>query len=191
LYRSRGLSRCCLGLRSGLATIALVVGPWFMWAMWKSHGTLFETFFIYHNMERALGGGELRAHPFWFYFPRFALDFLPWTPLLLICIPVAVRWRRPDSDARFGVIWLGSIFLMLSCVRFKRADYLLPAYPGAAIIVGCTLDRLCRRLECSRLIWTGAAATVACTAALSWVYYVDRMLPEAEPALEDKRFASE
>jgi hypothetical protein len=191
LYRSGGLCQAHLDLRRGLATIALVAGPWFAWAMWKSHGALFQTFFIYHNMERALGGGELRGHPFWFYFPRLALDFLPWTPVLLISIPMAVWWSRPDSDEGFGLMWLGSMFLVLSCVRFKRADYLLPAYPGAAILVGFTFDRLCARIQCSGLVWTGAAAIVACASAASWVYYVDRVLPKVEPALEDKRFASE
>jgi hypothetical protein len=171
--------------------IVFAVGPWFAWAMWKSHGALFQTFFIYHNMERALGGGDLRAHPFWFYFPRLAIDFLPWTPLLLACIPVAVLRSHPNSPERFGVIWLASVFLLLSCVRFKRADYLLPAYPGAAIVIGCTLDRLCGRIQCSRLVWTGGATMLACTAAAIWVYYVDRVLPEAEPSLEDRRFASE
>jgi 4-amino-4-deoxy-L-arabinose transferase-like glycosyltransferase len=191
LYRSRGLSPCSLGLRSGLAIIALAVGPWFAWAMWKSQGALFQTFLIYHNVERALGGGELRAHPFWFYVPRLALDFLPWTPVLLVCMPMAVLWSRPDSDERFSLIWLGSMFLLLSLVRFKRADYLLPAYPGAAILVGCMLDRLCGRIECSRLAWTGVAGTIACIASASWVYYVERVLPKAEPFLEDRRFASE
>jgi 4-amino-4-deoxy-L-arabinose transferase-like glycosyltransferase len=190
-YRSRGLWPCHLDLRRGLAIIALMVGPWFAWAMWKSQGALLQTFFIYHNMERAFGGGELRAHPFWFYFPRLAVDFLPWTPLLLACIPGVVLRSGPNSPERFGAIWLASVFLLLSCVRFKRADYLLPAYPGAAIVVGCTLDRLCGRIRYARLVWTPAAAIISCTAAASWVYYVDRVLPQAEPALEDRRFASE
>jgi 4-amino-4-deoxy-L-arabinose transferase-like glycosyltransferase len=190
-YRSRGLTNCRLDLRWGLAILALVVGPWFGWALWKSHGAFFQTFFIYHNMERALGGGELRAHPLWFYFPRLALDFLPWTPVLLVSVPFALFRSRPESEERFGVIWLGTMFLLLTCVGFKRADYLLPAYPGAAIVVGGMLDRLCSRIQCSRLAWTGAAAIVGSISAASWVYYVDRVLPQAEPALEDKQFASQ
>jgi 4-amino-4-deoxy-L-arabinose transferase-like glycosyltransferase len=191
LYRSSGVSQCCLDLSRGLAIIVCMVGPWLVWAMWKSHGALFRTFFIYHNMERALGGGDLRAHPFWFYIPRLAVDFLPWTPLLLASVPVAILQSRSNSPERFGVIWLASMFLLLSLVRFKRADYLLPAYPGAAIMAGCALDRLCGRIQCSRPLWIGAAAMVACTATATWVYYVDRVLPGAEPALEDRRFASE
>src|SRR5439155_12488428 len=30
----------------------------------------------------------------------------------------------------------------LSCMSFKRADYLLPAYPGFALALGCAAERL-------------------------------------------------
>src|SRR5205085_1647575 len=40
-----------------------------------------------------------------------------------------------------GLVWLAVMFAVLSCSRFKRADYLLPAYAGAAIFVGCAAER--------------------------------------------------
>src|SRR4029077_9961315 len=48
---------------------------------------------------------------------------------------------RDDADAQHGLIWFLAIFGFLSCMSFKRADYLLPAYPGMAIFLGSTIAR--------------------------------------------------
>jgi 4-amino-4-deoxy-L-arabinose transferase-like glycosyltransferase len=175
--------------------VPLVIGlaaPWYVWAVVETHGSLFKTFFWYHNFERAFGGAAtLRAHPWWFYGPRFAVDFLPWTPLLLgagLYLLVKRRWRQ-DAESRFGMIWLASMVLVMSCVRFKRADYLLPAYPGAALIVGCALERWWK--STSRPGWLAAGFLVAvASCVVGWPLYVQRVLPKHEPAREYQRFAA-
>ena len=122
-------------------TVALAVAaPWFLWANAETDGRFFRVFFLYHHLNRAFGGAEtLASHPWWHYLPRFAADFLPWTPLLVGAL-VARRWRG-DPDARFGLVWLVVMVGVLSLSRFKRADYLLPAYPGGAMFLGCALER--------------------------------------------------
>jgi hypothetical protein len=117
-----------------------IAAPWFIWANAATDGEFFRVFFVYHHFNRAFGGAEtLAGHPWWFYLPRFAADFLPWTPLLLAGV-AARRWRG-DPDARFGLVWFVAMIGVLSVSRFKRADYLLPAYGGAAIFLGCVLER--------------------------------------------------
>ncbi len=117
----------------------LVAAPWFVWANIETNNQIWDIFFWYHNVERGLGGAEtLAAHPFWFYGPRSALDLLPWSPLLLPAL--WYFWRstdwRGDSLACFGGLWFLVVFGILSCMRFKRADYLLPAYPGELCSLG-------------------------------------------------------
>lgn len=123
------------------ASIALGIAlPWYLWADRATGGEFTRTFFLYHHLNRALGGADaLAGHPWWFYGPRFAADFLPWTPLLLVAV-ARRRWSG-DPDARFGLVWFATMLAVLSCSRFKRADYLLPAYAGAAIVVGCAIER--------------------------------------------------
>ena len=145
-------------VRPGLvigATALAVALPWYLSADRATHGEFVRTFFLYHHLNRAFGGAEaLAGHPWWFYLPRLAGDFLPWTPLLVTAM-IGRRWRG-DADARFGLVWLGVMFAVLSCSRFKRADYLLPAYTGAAIFLGCAVERwylsrpplTCRRAAC-------------------------------------------
>jgi 4-amino-4-deoxy-L-arabinose transferase-like glycosyltransferase len=124
---------------AGLTALAIAC-PWYLWANHETDGEFFRIFFLYHHLNRAFGGADaLAGHPWWFYVPRFAADFLPWTPLLILAL-VGRRWRG-DADARFGLIWLAVTLAVLSCSRFKRADYLLPAYAGAAIFVGCAVEQ--------------------------------------------------
>ncbi|WP_020472667.1 ArnT family glycosyltransferase [Zavarzinella formosa] len=113
----------------------LFAAPWFIAVHRATDGEFSRVFFWYHHINRAFGGAEaLGSHPWWFYLPRLALDFLPWTPLALVAL-----WKLPrrDAAARFGLDWLVVMVIVLSASRFKRADYLLPAYPGLAIVVGC------------------------------------------------------
>src|SRR5439155_9639458 len=126
-----------LGLWWGVPLIALLVLPWFFSANTASHGEFFQVFFWKHNVERGLGGGDLPAHPWWFYGPRLFFDLLPWSPLLLPATWLLCRHRawHEDPEARFGLIWLVIIVLVLSCARFKRADYLLPVYPGGVLLL--------------------------------------------------------
>jgi hypothetical protein len=133
-----------LGLWWGVPLVLLLVVPWFWWAEVRTSGELVRVFFWHHNFERGVGGSAtLASHPWWFYGPRLAFDLLPWSLLL----PPAGWWFlkrgcwRSDPEARFGLIWLLGIVILLSCARFKRADYLLPAYPGAALFLGCVLER--------------------------------------------------
>lgn len=136
----------------GVPLVLALTAPWFLWANVQTDNRIWEVFFFNHNIERALGGSEtLAAYPFWYYLPRLLLDLLPWSAAL----PAACwwLWRRRESvgrvcrpvlserEARLGAVWFFSILVFLSCLSFKRADYLLPAYPGVAILLGCAAEK--------------------------------------------------
>ncbi|HEY1188964.1 MAG TPA: glycosyltransferase family 39 protein [Gemmata sp.] len=139
----------------GVAVVAGVAGPWFVWAQHATNGEFGRVFFWYHNVARFTGEAEaLASHPWWYYGPRFALAFLPWTLLL----PLVVWGGRSgvwtgDRAFRFGLVWAVVMVAVLSAARFKRADYLLPAFPGAALALGCAAERwLAARAE-PRSVW--------------------------------------
>ncbi len=181
-----------LGLWWGLPlTVALAV-PWYVWAGAQTNGRLFQVFFWHHNIERGLGGPDgWAAHPWWFYGPRLSFDLLPWTALL----PVAAWWYfrraggRTDGEARFGLIWLGTMVVLLSCAGFKRSDYLLPAYPGAALFLGCVAERWYQSARHPGRLAAGFGLTVA-GCVVGWGVYLYHVLPSGEPALEYRRFAA-
>jgi 4-amino-4-deoxy-L-arabinose transferase-like glycosyltransferase len=179
----------------GVPLVLVLTVPWFLWANAATGGEFFRVFLWHHNLERGLGGSTLHSHPWWLYLPYFANDFLPWTPVLIAAVAVAWRrgWLRTDADARFGLVWLGAVVGTLSCASFKRADYLLPAYPGAALFLACILSRLAgawqaapRRLLTLRLVTVVLAIAVV----VGWTVRVEHDLPSEEPFRDYRRFAA-
>ena len=86
---------------------------------------------------------------------------------------------------------------MSGTARFKRADYLAPAYPGAALFLGCVLERWILAMSLGswrRQILPRAEALLAAllvTYAAGWWVYEDRILAAEEPAREYRSFAAE
>ena len=181
-FVQRRLERTATGLGAslwwGLPLVILIAAPWFVWANWQTDNQIWEVFFWYHNLERGLGGSDtLASHPFWFYLPRILVDLLPWS----LALPVAawfffkrVGWRQ-DPEARFGVIWFLVVFGFLSCMSFKRADYLLPAYPGAALFLGCMVERA----ALGRVAKRAGSVLLTCYA-LGWGIYNVWVVPAQE-----------
>jgi 4-amino-4-deoxy-L-arabinose transferase-like glycosyltransferase len=179
----------------GVPLVLMLTVPWFWWANEQTNGQFFRVFFWKHNVARGFGNeetGAMHARPFWFYGAHLFGDLLPWALLL----PAALwyfcrhqRWRQ-DAEARFGLVWLLSVLLLLSCLRFKRSDYLLPAYPGAALFLGCVAERWSQTLAHPRR-WATAFGVIVIGCLGAWWYYIDVQLPRHEPEREMHRFAAE
>jgi len=179
------------GLWWGLPLTSAIVLPIYLWANARTGGEFFRAFLWHHNIERGLGGSDvLRAHPWWFYLPHLAADFLPWSLLLPLAVWAFVRrgWWAQDPEARFGLVWLLTIVLLLSAARFKRADYLLPAFPGAALFLGCMAERWFQTSARPTLLAAGFAAIVAVCVG-GWWLYLDADLRTREPTRQSVRFA--
>jgi 4-amino-4-deoxy-L-arabinose transferase-like glycosyltransferase len=184
----------CLGLWWGLPLALGLASIWFLWADAQTDSRLFEVFFWHHNFERAFGDSPLtrREHPWWLYGPLALWDMLPWS----LALPVAAWyfWRRgcwaEDGEARFGVAWSAAMILVLSCASFKRSDYLVPAYPGIALFLGCTGERWYRAAAHSRR-WAVGFALVLVGCAAGWWIYVDHYVPQFDQKWEARRFATE
>lgn len=123
----------------GIGIVAAVAGPWFAWAHAATGGEFTRVFFWYHNVARFSGAADaLAVHPWWYYGPRGALALMPWALLApLVVWGFRSGFWRESAPFRFGCVWCAAMVLVLSAARFKRADYLLPAFPGAALALGC------------------------------------------------------
>ena len=163
----------------GVAVVLLVAGPWFIWANLETGGRQLDVFFWRHNVERGLGSDSLAARPWWFYFARFWIDAAPWSALTPVAVVVAWRrgWLRDDPLCRLGLTWFAAMLVFLSCVQFKRGDYLLPAYPGLALFLGAVGQRwLLEQAEgVRRGAWrAGIGVGVACLAGWTTYHLSDR-----------------
>jgi 4-amino-4-deoxy-L-arabinose transferase-like glycosyltransferase len=181
------------GLWWGVPLVLALTLPWYVWANAQTGGEFFRVFLWRHNVDRGFGSdGTLSAHPWWFYGPRLTFDLLPWSLLLPVLgwfLLRRGRWRE-DPEARLGLVWLLTVVGLLSCLRFKRADYLLPAYPGAALFLGCTAERCFASLRRPRVLLTACTVVLGGCAAGWWIY-LGEAVPRRDAALEYRRFAAE
>ncbi|MFO0881709.1 MAG: glycosyltransferase family 39 protein [Gemmataceae bacterium] len=170
-------------LLPGLGVLLALVLPVYLCVEYLSGGQFSHEFLWLHNVTRGLGGSRLRSHPVWLYLPYLGLYLLPWS---LLFFP-ALLWRpRGDRLAWDALAWMVGVVVLLSAARFKRADYLLPAYPGAAIFLACWLET--RLVASWPRLALGGVVGVAVAMILGWAIHLGWMLPANEPFRDYRQF---
>jgi 4-amino-4-deoxy-L-arabinose transferase-like glycosyltransferase len=114
----------------GVAVLAAAGIVWFAPYLVQSQGRFVSRVLVGHYTPWYLEGGLL---PRLGQFASILGNFLPWTALL---VAAATWWPgRPDAGRR----WIGaatlSLALILGLSGHQRARYLLPIYPGLALLV--------------------------------------------------------
>ena len=179
-----------------LAATLAVAGPWYVAVSLRTDGAWPAGFFFVHNVGRFLSpmekhGGSVLFHPL-----TMLVGFYPWSCFLPLAIVVAGwrLWRRtapPAIVATLGLllawmaVWIGGF----SAAATKLPNYILPAYPAAALLVAALGVEAARRAAAARwphgwwlasgLAWLafGGAATAATV-----IVAARHGVPGAEPA---------
>jgi 4-amino-4-deoxy-L-arabinose transferase-like glycosyltransferase len=134
------LSSLLWGLPLSMLIAAIWYGP-----ITARHGwTFIDQFIIQHHFARYLSNKYNHPQPFYFYPPLMALFILPWTAVLVAALASARRWKWRGTDAVskariFALAWLVVPIAFFSLSGSKLPGYILPALPGAALLIG---DRL-------------------------------------------------
>lgn len=99
--------------------------------------------------------GEVQAEPFWYYAENLPVDLLPWTLLwpaaALTLRPARLpeRWRHA---VWVGVAWAVVPVVLLSVPYGKASRFIVPTYPGWALLGGLVVaDTLRRAPDLGRL----------------------------------------
>jgi 4-amino-4-deoxy-L-arabinose transferase-like glycosyltransferase len=75
--------------------------------------------------------------PFYFYFIRFPLEFMPWTVFLPPAVVFLIKNKKGENAVKLIFIWFISILIFFTLSKSKNDLYILPLYPAAAIAVAC------------------------------------------------------
>jgi 4-amino-4-deoxy-L-arabinose transferase-like glycosyltransferase len=140
---NRRLRWTAVGIAFLAAGIALALpAAWFFRAKAEAGGALSLRTSVGEQVFSRAFAPFNHEEPPWYYLLNFPVDFLPWTPFLLLALPC---WRRSEGKERVGVrfcvLWFATSFVFLSAIGSKRHIYLYPAFPASALLLGLAIAR--------------------------------------------------
>jgi 4-amino-4-deoxy-L-arabinose transferase-like glycosyltransferase len=119
----------------GLAVLAVLLAPWYGTYL-VGHGSEFvgDTVVGHYGSWAFRRGVLTRLEGLWVL--AYAL---PWT---IVLVAAATWWRRlPDAERRVIAAWTLTIWVLVGLSGIHRARYLVPIYPGLALLVGEFITR--------------------------------------------------
>ncbi len=126
-----------IGLGKGAVIILAILCIWLVPALLIGRGELLDIIYQ-ETIARFLGTTTHQGHyePFYYYLPQILGGLAPWS----LFLPLALYWGfknvKKGDALLFVLIWFVSTFIFFSLSAGKRADYLLPLYPAAALLIG-------------------------------------------------------
>jgi 4-amino-4-deoxy-L-arabinose transferase-like glycosyltransferase len=186
-----------------LRPVALVAGvlvaaaPWYAAVWQRTDGAWIEGFFFVHNVGRFMAPMEKHSGGPLFHPLTMLVLFYPWSCFLPLAVVLAAWriWRRTVPAIvvhalGLGLVWLGVWLGGFSAAATKLPNYVLPAYPAAAVLVAVVAVDAARRAAATgrwphpRWLATGTAALAfGGIATAATILVATRYgLPGAEPA---------
>lgn len=119
--------------RAGPVLLVLVLGlGWYAGAVWWQPHHFWSIQIAEENLGRFFGDIDVMS-PF-YYLDVIFLRFAPWSVFLPIAVWQAFRSRQ--AGPVFVALWWTTITVFFHLAAYKRARYLLPMFPPAALLVG-------------------------------------------------------
>ena len=139
-----------------VAGAALAAAPWYVAVWLRTDGAWTEGFFFVHNVGRFLEPMEKHAGGVLFHPLTMLVLFYPWSCFLPLAV-VVTGWRTwhrsasPTTNHAFGLllVWTGVWVGGFSAAATKLPNYILPAYPAAAVLVAAFAVDAARRAAVS------------------------------------------
>lgn len=180
-----------------VAGAALAAAPWYVAVWLRTDGAWTEGFFFVHNVGRFLEPMEKHAGGVLFHPLTMLLLFYPWSCFLPLAVVLTAwrSWHRSASAPTVHalgllLVWAGVWVGGFSAAATKLPNYILPAYPAAALLVAAFAVDAARRAAVSgrwpHARWMaaglGSLAFGGIATAVTVIVTARFGLPGAEPA---------
>lgn len=166
---ARWLSRLKAG--RGLLLTVLIVVPWLALITWKSGGAFWQEAVGKDLVGKVADGQESHGMPPGYYSLTYSLFMWPFSLIAISAGLAALNHLRGDPRVRFCLAWYIPFWLLLELVPTKLPHYVLPAYPGVALLVGWLLTLSAEQAALKRwqtwLYWATAFGLVVVTLGLA------------------------
>ncbi|ESZ36393.1 glycosyltransferase family 39 protein [Mesorhizobium sp. M0924] len=157
----------------GLILVLLIVLPWLALITWKSNGAFLQQAVGKDMLGKVAQGEESHGVPPGFYVLTYCLFMWPFGLVALGAGLQALNRLRDDPRLRFCLAWYVPFWLVFELIPTKLPHYVLPAYPGMALLIGWLLtltpqeaNAPLRRWQ-TWLWWATAFGTVLVTVGLA------------------------
>jgi len=162
----------------GVPLFILIAASWYVLAELRNPGYL-RHFLWEENVARFTTKQFQRGGPWYYFLGILTAGFFPWSALL----PTALTesWKHSlKSQYLFLNLWIVVPLAFFSVSSSKLPHYILPIYPGLAIIVGATVANALADLsaKANRVLWFPASAFFL----LSLVLTLVRLWPQFFPS---------
>ena len=144
LRRSWPRRSVLLSLIWGVPLALLVSAVWYGPVIARHGWTFIDEFFVQHHFARYVSNKYHHPQPIYFYPVIILLLTLPWAVHLVLSLANARKWEWRGSDSLsivrvFSLAWLLLPIIFFSFSGSKLPGYVLPALPGAALLVSSRL----------------------------------------------------
>ena len=119
--------------------VLCVASPWYMLVQWRTNGAFLQEFIGVHHLGRMSQAMDNHSGPVYYYLLACLIGMYPWSAF---AIPTAMSWigqsrvARHSRAVRFVSCWVAVYLVIFSLASTKLPNYVLPAYPALAIIIG-------------------------------------------------------
>jgi 4-amino-4-deoxy-L-arabinose transferase-like glycosyltransferase len=173
-----------LHLGKGLLLFFLIATPWFVLVGLKNPEQP-HFFFIHEHFERFLLKEHHREAAWWVFFALLAAGSVPWVGVL---VQSFVLGARKEGTQQFRprlmtFVWVVFIVLFFTKSNSKLPGYILPVFPGVALLVAIYLEAGSRA---SRMLTAGLTALLG----VALLATVPNMLKFANHPGEDVLYAA-
>jgi 4-amino-4-deoxy-L-arabinose transferase-like glycosyltransferase len=124
----------------GVVWFLLLVLPWFLAIMFRSHGSFFANSVGNDMLAKVASGQESHSAPPGYYLLLFWVTFWPGAMLAGLAAPAVWKNRR-EPTTRFLLAWIVPSWIVFELVATKLPHYVLPLYPAIAILLVGVAER--------------------------------------------------
>jgi 4-amino-4-deoxy-L-arabinose transferase-like glycosyltransferase len=174
-----------LHIVKGLLLFLLIAAPWFV-LVGQRNPEQPHFFFVHEHFDRFLKTEHHREAAWWVFFALLAIGSVPWVGVLVQSLILGAR--REEGTLRFKprllvLVWVAFIVLFFTKSNSKLPGYIVPVFPGVALLVAHYLDAGSRR---GRMLTAGLTALLGA----AMLGFVPFMLRLARHPGEDVLFAA-
>jgi len=166
---------------TGIAIAAVIALPWYIAVGVLTDGEWLQGFLFHHNLDRFTD--SLQGHRGFpgLYIVSFVLGWFPWSGLL-VCVLASGAWRpahlREQPMRLFLLCWLGVFLVFFSIARTQLPNYMLPAFPAAAVLMALWLREASEDMQQKAWRWLAwAALAMGLILAAGGAVAIQRMWP--------------